>query len=308
MRQQAIGATTLYYPDYLTYSGDNNYVMLKVPSGAATLDVEIGGKRQTYESESDTVVMDVSLMLRANGVYGVVQVDVYVAMSSPAYSNTYTFTVYYTRGWTLADRYHGSGRRVMLPSGVTSVDILVVGACTIRGGVSDVTVNEAQIVSYPVSGSGTVWVEYGIRRSEGYVNDPGDATRAYYEVEMYDCQPKGGCVLRWYDADGCVRYVVGKVLSRGQRAESVAYSAIGYGDALSTLRDKCGRVVTSIGRTIEVGVAQADEALHLEEMLFSPEVSLRASDEWVPIVPDYESVTTSMTDATDVVLKMKIQG
>ena len=76
---------------------------------------------------------------------------------------------------------------------------------------------------------------------------------------------------------------------------------------MSILRNGCGRIVTAIERTIEVGVAQVSEAVHLEEMLYSPEVAMRYADGWLPIVPDYDSAATSMSEVNDVVLKFKVQ-
>lgn len=309
MRTQTIGQLTLYYPDYLVYGGDVNYVMLKVPShfSGALLSVTVDGKVQSYESEGNTVIVDISLLLKRVGQYGQISVHTYVMSVSPAYSNTFDFTIYYTRGVTLADRYHGSGRRVVLPSGITGVDILAVGACTISGGGASQAVSAAQIVSYPVSASGPVTVHYAIRRGEGYVNDPGEASEAVYDVEVYDCQPKSGCVIRWYDADGCARYLVGKIQTRGTKAGKVDYAAVEWGEDLSILRNGCGRIVTAIERTIEVGVAQVSEAMHLEEILYSPEVALQTADGWLPIVPDYDSAATSMTETSDIILKFKVQ-
>lgn len=309
MRTQTIGLLTLYYPDNLVYGGDVNYVMLKAPSqmSGALLSVTIDGKTQEYESEGNTVIVDISLLLKRVGLYGQMSVHTYVASISPAYSNTFDFTIYYTRGVTLADRYHGSGRKVILPSGITGVDILAVGACTVSGGGASQAVSAAQIVSYPVSASGAVTVHYGIRRGEGYVNDPGDASEAVYEVEVMDCQPKSGCVIRWYDADGCARYLVGKIQTRGTKAGKADYAAVEWGEDLSVLRNGCGRIVTAIERTIEVGVAQVSEAMHLEEILYSPEVAMQTVDGWLPIVPDYDSVATSMSETNDVVLKFKVQ-
>lgn len=309
MRTQKIGPLTLIYPNYLVYGGDVNYVMLKAPSqmSGALLGVTIDGKRQEYESEGNTVIVDISLLLKRVGQYGQMSVHTYVASVSPAYSNTFDFTIYYTRGVTLADRYHGSGRKVVLPSGITAVDILAVGACTVSGGGASQAVSAAQIVSYPVSASGPVTVHYGIRREEGYVNDPGDASEAVYEVEVMDCQPVSGCVIRWYDADGCARYLVGKIQTRGTKAGKADYAAVEWGEDLSVLRNGCGRIVTAIERTIEVGVAQVSEAMHLEEILYSPEVEMHTVDGWLPIVPDYDSVATSMSETNDVVLKFKVQ-
>lgn len=309
MRTQTIGQLTLYYPEYLVYGGDVNYVMLKVPShfSGALLSVTVDGKVQSYESEGNTVIVDISLLLKRVGQYGQISVHTYVASVSPVYSNTFDFTIYYTRGVTLADRYHGSGRKVILPSDITEVDILAVGACTISGGGTTVTVNDAQIVPYTMEESGVVDAHYGIRRGEGYINDPGDASEALYEVEVMDCQPKSGCVIRWYDSDGCARYLVGKIQTRGTKASKADYAAVEWGEYLSILRNGCGRIVTAIERTIEVGVAQVSEAMHLEEILYSPEVAMRYTDGWLPIVPDYDSAVTSMSETNDVVLKFKVQ-
>ena len=309
MRTQTIGQLTLYYHNYLVYGGDVNYVMLKVPShfSGALLSVTIDGKMQSYESEGNTVIVDISLLLKRVGQYGQISVHTYVASASPAYSNTFDFTIYYTRGVTLADRYHGSGRKVILPSGIAAVDILALGACTISGGDATESVLNAQIVSYPVSTSGQVDVIYGAVRNEGYAND-GETTKEFaYIIETVDCQPKSGCVIRWYDSDGCARYLVGKIQTRGTKASKADYAAVEWGEDLSILRNGCGRIVTAIERTIEVGVAQVSEAVHLEEMLYSPEVAMRYADGWLPIVPDYDSAATSMSEVNDVVLKFKVQ-
>lgn len=309
MRTQTLGQLTLYYPEYLVYGGDVNYVMLKVPShfSGALLSVTVDGKVQSYESEGNTVIVDISLLLKRVGQYGQISVHTYVASASPVYSNTFDFTIYYTRGVTLADRYHGSGRKVILPSGIAAVDILALGACTISGGDATESVLNAQIVSYPVSTSGQVDVIYGAVRNEGYAND-GETTKEFaYIIEMVDCQPKSGCVIRWYDSDGCARYLVGKIQTRGTKASKADYAAVEWGEDLSILRNGCGRIVTAIERTIEVGVAQVSEAMHLEEILYSPEVALQTADGWLPIIPDYDNAATSMSEANDVVLKFKVQ-
>lgn len=307
MRNEIVSGMKITYPDYMVWTGDNNIVMLKVPSGTALLRVTVGTRTQAYASEGDTVVLDISQLLIRNNSYGAVTLGVYAASVNPAVSVVRNYTIYLCRGWSLADRYHFSGRKIVTAD--TSVDIAVVDACTISGGTSTVSVASAQIVSYAITGSGVVTVTYGSKKPQGYKNDPVDSLTTNYEVEVLDCMPEDGVVIGWYDSDGCRRYLAGRVMSRGSKAETEEYRVPELGTDMGTLNGCAGRLVTSIRRTIEVGVAQVDETMHLEELLYSDGVWMinpyDASE--IPLAPEFGEMEVDMKNTENVVLKFRVQ-
>lgn len=306
MRTQTIQNMTLTYPDYLVYAGDNNYLTLEASGGTATLSVSIGNNTQSYASESDFVLIDISALIKYNATYNsAITMTIYIARTNPDASQTITATIYVVRGRTLADRYHASARKILLPYGSTRVELLCDEASTMTGGTSTVTTLAAQIYQYGISGScnPVVKLDSGTGVPRGWFNDGEVAYQQRYTVEVLDCLPENGAYLRWYDADGCKRYVAGKIMTRTTSAERVSYFE-GY----NVLKTLASGLLTGMTRTFDFGIAQVEPELHLEEIVFSPEVVLLDDNGLeLQVVPDFGELTVSSKDIEDITLSFIAQ-
>lgn len=303
MRTQTIQQMTVTYPDYLVFSEDNNFIQLTATSGTAAMVVTLGSYQQVYYGETDTVVMDVSRLFKRYGTYNAaISMTIYISRTNPTASQTLTVSFYVVKGRTLADRYHCSGRKIILPPGSTSVELLADGEATTIT-INPVSTTTAAIMTVPITDSTTIEVQNTTASPRGWFIDGESTTSVYYEVEIASCTPKNGAFLRWLDTDGCKRFAPCKIMTRGSKIEQ-----INYADGLQTLRTPASRLVSSVQRSIEVGIAQVDPALHLEEIVYSPEILLVCDNgETVTLVPEFTDYTGSVEKIEDITLKFLVQ-
>lgn len=307
MRTETVSGIKITYPDYMVWDEDNNIVMVQVTQGTASITATIGTRTVGYAGTGASVIVDISQLLKRNGTYGAKTLDVTAADGTVTVTRSYN--IFVCRGRTLADRYHYSPRSIILPSLMPTVDICVADACTVSGGASTVSYASAGVYQYALSGSGVITVTYANKIWQGDQNDPVFSKTTDYQVEVLSCYPDRGAIIGWYDCDGCRRYAMGKVIGRGTKAETADFTATDFTSALGTVRDTAGRLVTKTQRTLDVGLSQVAESLHLEEIILSDEVWLvKPSDgRAIPLVPEFDALDVLANMNNDMVLKFRIQ-
>lgn len=303
MRSQTIGGITTEYPEYAVYSGDFNYVsMSATDSDNNVLAVTVGGQRAEYSSDAERLTVEVGSLLRRNGTFGVVSLSIYVSRSNPAYSTTISVDVLFLHGRTLPSRYHGSGRRVIVPIGQPSVQIPVIDAATVyRDGTQVATTTNAQIVDVAVSSTThNIEVKYSRAGTFGDWHYCELAQSVYFTTYQPECTRENEIVLQWYDTDGCKRFAVGKLLNRRQASEGVEYASGG-----SLVQHPADRIITSVSEVLTVVFPiRTDE--YFAELALSDEVAIinNVSGAEMPVIIDGD-IETTIDKAMDITLKIK---
>lgn len=294
---------TIVYPDELVYRGDTNYIQIAAQR-VASLDVEvtIGTYTLHYVATTDNITIDISDTLKVGGFLDRLPITVTVN------NNAFTFTSYIVRGCTDGDRYHGSGRSIVLPNFVSVVELLMLSSNnTVRVGSATSTNNETGVRPFPVTwvGSGVAQVTVPlISLRYGDYFDPKPSGVQLFNIQRVECHPENGAAIQWYDHDGCKRYLVGKVLRRSETATYTEYAA-----GLTTIRSVAGAKVKDSRRLLTIGFTQVDKEVHLEEIMDSEEVLLLNPDTGagLPILPAFTSLETSFSRSQDYVLQFIVK-
>lgn len=302
MRTKSIGGCVVTYPDYLTYEGDNNIIMLTAGDSQLTiLDVTVGDRRAAYSSNGTEVAVEIGSMLTANGVYGSVSIEIYVSRSNPAYSTVFTEDFYYLRGRTLPTRYHGSGRRIIVPYGVRTVEIPVMAEARVNNGSTYIDVDKATLEEVQVTAATTqISVKYQSPMYFGDIDSVESVPEVLFDVVMMDCVGDDEITIAWHDTDGCTRFVVGRILARRQSSEGIEYR---NGDDI--VNSHARRHVVSVSEVLEVGIKGVTSDMYLGEITMSENVWILAQNgETVPVVVDGD-IETEKRRATDITLRLK---
>lgn len=290
------------YPDYLTYEGDNNVVMLTAGDSKLTiLEVTVGSRRATYSSNGTEVAVEIGSMLTANGVYGSVSVEIYVSRSKPAFSTVFTEDFFFLRGRTMPTRYHGSGRRIIVPYGVKVVEVPVMAEARVYNGSTYIDVDKAKLAAVKVTAATKqISVKYQKPQLFGDIDSVERASEVVFDVVRMDCVGDGEIVIVWHDTDGCTRYVVGRILSRRQSSEGIEYR---HGDDI--VNSHARRHVVSVSEVLEVGIKGVTSDMYLGEITMSENVWILAQNgDTVPVVVDGD-IETDERRATDITLRLK---
>lgn len=290
------------YPDYLTYEGDNNVVMLTAGDSKLTiLDVTVGSRRATYSSNGTEVAVEIGSMLTANGVYGAVSVEIYVSRSKPAFSTVFTEDFFLLRGRTMPTRYHGSGRRIIVPYGVKVVEVPVMAEARVYNGSTYIDVDKAKLAAVKVTAATKqISVKYQKPLYFGDIDSVERASEVVFDVVRMDCVGDGEIAIGWHDTDGCTRYVVGRILSRRQSSEGIEYR---NGDDI--VNSHARRHVVSVSEVLEVGIKGVTSDMYMGEITMSENVWILAQNgDTVPVVVDGD-IETDERRATDITLRLK---
>lgn len=302
MRTKSIGGCVVTYPDYLTYEGDNNIVVLTAGDSQLTiLDVTVGSRRATYSSNGTEVAVEIGSMLTANGVYGSVSVEIYVSRSNPAFSTVFTEDFCFLRGRTMPTRYHGSGRRIIVPYGVRTVEIPVMAEARVSNGSTYIDVEKATLTEVQVTAATKqISVKYQKPLFFGDIDSVERASEVVFDVVKMDCVVADEIAIAWHDTDGCTRFAVGRILSRRQSSEGIEYR---NGDDI--VNSHARRHVVSVSEVLEVGIKNVTNDMYLGEITMSENVWILAKNgATVPVVVDGD-IQTDQRRATDITLRLK---
>ncbi len=295
------------YPDPVLYLGDNNFVTVVVSRPQTDISVEVGGYSVGYSASTRNVTLELTTMLRRAGLTGSQTFTVTVA------GRTFTFTSYVAQGRTDFDRYHASGRKIIIPPssmGVTTFELLIVQPSTVTVGTSSQIFSSEGIYTFTVPSRRADTV---VVRPLNTVEDvaphgdffaPDETESVYYDVEVATCLDADIAVVRWVDHDGCKRYLVGKVMSRSQSVERVEFAT-----GLTVPRNAVGMVTKKVQRLLTIGVARASKSLHLEELTDSEEVvMLSPNGETIALIPAFTSADVNFEKEEDVELQFITQS
>ena len=262
MRTQTIGHITVTYPDRLLYLGDNNYISIYAEESDRTvLQVTVGNKTASYESASNRCVIEIGSLIAAEALSADVTVDVYIARENPTYSTTLAFDFYVVNGRTVPMRYHGSGKRVIVPLSAKSFDLPILRAANIVKG-ETLIASPTDSCIYEVEGdSGVYDVKYGSDIVFGDFYNPVVTRTANFEVEFEECREQNAVAVGWYDIDGCRRYAIGRVVNRQRSGDGIMYNS-----DLEIVRH-----TPNVAESITVAFGDI-RALAIDEMAFSERV------------------------------------
>lgn len=278
MRTQTIGHITVTYPDRLLYLGDNNYISIYAEESDRTvLDVTVGNKTASYESASDRCVIEIGSLIAAEALSADITVNVYISRENPAYSTILAFDFYVVNGRTLLTRYHGSGKRVIVPLAAKSFDLPTLRAAKsfdlpiLRA--ANIVKGETLIASptdsciYEVKGNSGIYdIKYGTDIVFGDFYNSVVAKTASFEVEFEECRELNAVAVGWYDIDGCKRYAIGRVVNRQRSGDGIMYNS-----DLDIVRHTPRRKLTNVAESVTVAFGDI-RALAIDEMAFSERV------------------------------------
>lgn len=282
MRTQTIGHITVTYPDRMLYLGDNNYISIYAEDSDRTvLDVTVGNKTASYESASNRCVVEIGSLIAAESLSADITVDVYIARENPTYSTTLVFDFYVVNGRTVPTRYHGSGKRVIVPLAAKSFDLPILRAANIVKG-ETLIASPTNGCIYEVEGdSGVYDVKYGVDIVFGDFYNPIVARTASFEIEFEECREQNAVAVGWYDIDGCKRYAIGRVVNRQRSGDGIMYNS-----DLDIVRHTPQRKLTNVAESVTVAFGDI-RALAIDEMAFSERVWFEDADGTeLPVVLD----------------------
>lgn len=302
MRTKSIGGCVVTYPDYLTYEGDNNIITLTAADSQLTvLEVTVGNRRAIYSSNGTEVAVEIGSMLTANGIYGNFSIEIYVSRSNPVFSTVLTEDICFLRGRTLPTRYHGSGRRIIVPYGIRSVEIPVMAEARVFNGSTYIDVEKPTLTEVQVTApTNQISVKYQSAMYFGDIDSVESVSEVFFDVVQLECFGDDEIVIAWHDADGCTRYVVGRIVARRQSSEGMEYR---HGDDI--VKNYARRHVVSVSEVLEVGIKGVTSDLYLGEMTMSENVWILAQNgDTVPVVVDGD-IETDKRRATEITLRLK---
>lgn len=300
MRKQTIGGITFEYPDAIAYEGDLNYVTAKATGSTATgIIATVDGKSAQYVSASDYCAVEIGSLLQSAGTYGFVTISLYLSRNNSVYSTVVDVSIYFTRGRTVPTRYHGSGRRILVPQFLSSVQLPVVAVGNVSYGAVSTIVAEPQIISMTPVLNGVYTVGYEEPQTLGDFVDAESTQEAAFVVERVMCLRSDEVYIGWYDIDGCERYAVARIMSRKRAAQSVMYAS-----GLDIVRNLPQRIVAGVSEELEVGIVGADNALRLDEIVWSESVwLLNGNGDATPVVINGD-MDVDLRKTNDIILKL----
>lgn len=297
MRTLTDSTTRVELPDYLTYRGDDNYVRVYDSGGVITATITIDGSLTlTYESETYDITFDIRDALRtlAAGSH-TVAFSVYHNGTLRSFA---TQNIYLVDGWTRARVTHGRDEYVTVPDGITHVDVLWAASgygsynntsSPVTEGVATVVPNNDGTVVFTPSSGGGPFGEIYDQKTIGYT----------LNID-YRCTARKGIIVAYRNADGCIRYAVGKWLGDTSTVEVTEYHRR---DGVMNRTPR--RHVNEYSDVAEIGIENVKPQQYLDEILMSDEV-------WLPKENDMHVIPADLTfkrtgEQTDAVLKIKIQ-
>lgn len=286
----------------MIYEGDINVVTMNASNSCENiLIVTVGGKDAMYVSDLEKISVEFGSLMRMNGQLGVVKAAIYVSRANPAYSNVINVDFYVCRGRTLATRRHGSGRKLIVPYGVQSVDIPVIAPCKISSGNWVQTYSEPCIADVPVGvdEQGLILVQYDVAQDVGDVHNLERVRLVYFDYERVSCE-NDNIYIQWYDVDGCRRYAAGILMRRNTSAESVEFIV---GDTV--INASPDRVVGRVSEEWEVGIPNVSKDLQLGEIIFSEDLRIWTQGGGIPVTISGNNLSVDELKGSNIVLKLK---
>lgn len=302
MRNQTVGTVSLAYPDAYVWAGDNMIITATGTTDPVALKLVIGYGQANYRTlEYHSISTFLAIDMRSaviaycesNG-YGNVSIQTTVYEGGVTQGVIYTTGMFIFHGITRADRYHGSSEYILQPvmpasdnNPVDSVtELFALGAGTYVGAGSGTAPTGCSIVGY-TGCTGSCGFVYTSAQIVGDFNNPEIVTMVKNEVEKVDCLPENGIIMRYYNTDGCIRYAIGRVISR-----SVKVTREAYNPALSELNMLPSAIKTAQHVTIRVGFENVRKSQHLDDMFLSEHIYIvnptdRSTRE---VVPDVDGV------------------
>lgn len=309
MRSETHGGITVEYPEYLTYIGDDNIVRAYKQGAIVQLGVAVGSSWNNngvyYESDLGEVTFNISQLLRAQAIAGEeITLTFYIGSRSETYSFVFSQTFYLSRGRSLIGRYNGTGHVVFVPSwDALELPVIESGAKVICGNFADYPdVGVYRMSTGDLRGTlSSVEVTYENEQKFGTVENTTFDHSTYFEVHQLSCIPEDCVLLRWIDADGCRRFIVGKLA--GKSAEVVQRS---YRQSLAGVP---ARRVSDVQRVITIGLTQVTADMWLEDIAYSEDVAivnLTTLDE-LPLVPNFTEIAINAKGQQDLTLEFIMQ-
>lgn len=297
------------YPDEIVWMGDNNWCdltnTLNDPVGAL-LVITINGNsyNKEYNSQLNYERFSFDDVLRIS-TPGTVTVKIQVTANGTVDFVSFTFQLYYGR--TLTSRHHGSVTDVLLPIGVTSVDIFtpLEGGTMYIGGVGSVFTGP-KIDTFAITSCGQ-YVNFFDNRLTQVPKWFGDLwneeKKPWHTIKTHCvCPSDNGIVVKYYDTDGCLRYAVGEVIKVKDAAKN---TEVRRRD--SVIADIGKRIVSEFATEITIGIADVPKGAYLEDIICSHVCTIDRGGVSVEVIPVTLSVEREMEETKDYQLTFKVQ-
>ena len=311
MRQHTYtNGASVRYPDNITFSHDRNVAMF-------TYNGEYKVKGEVYFSASEFVTIfdtvcyggqlyiNLNSCIRAAGIaipqtFAEVDFKVTIGNTEENFKITnWSFLV----GETMIVRTHPSEREILVPSSVGTIEVYSEGP-----GVLSV---EGEV--YEVSGLGKhiTEVEFTTHLAEDYISVEEENGRTllcytdYWDSELYFIKVvrgdtcSGSVLIGYYNADGCKRYAVGKLLSEEVGKESDIFIN-GETSDFNPSEGTPKELIKNISRELELGFADVPDTRNFVDILLNDKVETP----WGDMVIVDKSMTRKKGTA-DYTLKLK---
>lgn len=317
MRNQILaGNVSMMYPDECTFINDRNTITLhylgvgnNTVGGAFTFTNQQGTAVQiAYNSEQIFLTFNLFSVLKKlmnNDVYNVVTVTGSVVCGETA-TNIHPFTLKCIDGRTLHSREHNSERIIYYyePSDLYGVEILSLYGGTVNGFTVQAGVNKFNLSSFNGDFQITQ-VDGDFQRTIYFKNSTigGDNT---YCVDDSDEEGTGnnsnGGVfrVRYFNTDGCMRHLIGKITSRKR--------TVGYTDwrADELVRHTPNGMITTTTDEITVGFPAIARKSYAEDIMFSSRIEyVNQNGEWQPCILSTKNINLPNWDENDIEITFK---
>lgn len=307
--------------------------------GAQITVTHPSGENKTvrYLSELHTLVFtldDILLSLHDDNIGRyTVEVEVY---ENGSQSGQISFAVQVLNGKTYQDRSHGTSRVIYIynPDELTKLQIYSPENGTVSVSSSSYDIYEglnqlnlgwvtdslylcmsgesSQPITYITSATGTspysglVELQFETASDEGESGGDIWGSKVTFPIcnklEMVDhCDDYNFCELCYTDADGCIRYLGGKVIEQNDKAESSIYKRVETQVYKNVPRKK----INSLERTIKIGFTNIDKNAYPEDILISENVYFRNyQGEWKQCYLKTDSISVNNDDFIDFELEI----
>lgn len=314
-------------------------IVIRHPAGSQTRTI-----RHLSELSRLVFVLDDALLALADDNIGnyTAQIDVYVN-GSLSFTKTYTFQLLYGKSFTNKSHAISRTIYIYSPEELYKLQIYSPssGQFTIEGNNMPLYIglNQYNLTSI-VDGYGTYTMCLQNANTQPIAIVSGDTARTpssstlYYSVvrsSINIADEKGGDVwkyeetvfpvchtlvyeepcwndgfveLRYKDADGCTRYLGGKIASEENKAEGSFYSRMMPDN---TFRNIPRKHIEHTSRSLKVGLLGIAKDAYPQDIIYSETVEMRMyNNEWWPITINDSAITLKDTDYVDVELTIII--
>lgn len=310
MRNQLImGKVNMSYPDEVAFVNDRNTIELQyigagtdTVGAAFTLTNEQGtAVNIAYNSEQQHLLFNLFSVLKkliGDDTYNVVTVTGSIVCGETA-TNIHPFVIKTVDGRTLHSRPHNSERIIYF---YNNDELLGVPFLSLYGGTVNGFTVQSGVNKFNLSNNGRIPDTFQVEQVDGEYTRKITFLRAAIGGDSEYCIEGGGVLkFRYFNVDGCLRYLQGIITNRKR--------SVGYTDfrADNLVRHTPNGMITQTTDEVTVGFPSVARETYAEDILFSPIIEyMDVNGDWQPCIIASKSLSLNDWDSNDLEITFKV--